>query len=185
MERMKSAKEIALERVEKLGRISPEELKEERNRKCAELGRQLTLTYLTAHNPGEIEGELLKYSGEERNMVERSLWQDMVCKLELGNHDHLSFLLELASQMKNEIIGKAGPEISDLFCSYQEAVERDKREIRNEGKNVLHGLRISGDAVGEINLRAKEEWKGKIEATALPYEQELGRIKEGLLQTLC
>ena len=185
MERIKSAKEIALERVEKLGRISPGELKEERIRKCAELGRQLVLRYLTAHNAGEIEGELLKYSGEERNMVERSLWQDMVCKLELGNHDHLSFLLKLAFQMRNEAVAKAGPEISDVFCSYQEAVEKDKREIRNEGKNALHGLRISGDAVGEINLQAKEEWKGKLEAAASPYEEELGRIKEGLLQTLC
>jgi hypothetical protein len=185
MERMKSAKEIALERVEKLDRISPEELKEEKARKCAELGRQLALRYLTARKPGEIEEELLKYSGEERNMVERSLWQDMVCKLELGNHDHLSFLLELASRMKNEIIGKAGPEINNVFYSYQEAVEKSKREIRNEGKNVLHQLRISGDAVGDINLRAREEWKGRIKATALPYEQELGRIKEGFLQTLC
>jgi hypothetical protein len=185
MERIRSAREIALERVEKLGRLSSEELKEERARKCAEVGRELALRYVTSHNSSEIEGELLKYSGEERNMVERSLWQDMVGKLELGNDDRLSFLLELASRMKNETIDKAGPKISDVFSSYREAVEKSKREIRNEGKNMLHGLRISGDAVGEINFRAREEWKRRIEDVALPYEEELSRIKEKLLQTLC
>jgi hypothetical protein len=64
-------------------------------------------------------------------------------------------------------------------------VEKSKREIRNEGKNMLHGLRISGDAVGEINFRAKEQWKRRIEDAALPYEEELSQIKEKLLQTLC
>lgn len=185
MERIKSAKEIALEKVEKLGRLSPEELKEERDRRYVEVGRQLALRYLSSRNLTDIKEELLKYNGEERNVVERSLLRDMVEGVELGNHDQLSLLLELASQTKDETVSKAGQEINDLFHSYQEAAERGKKEVKNEGKNILHQLRISGDAIGEINLRAKEEWKKRIEAVASPYAEELYRIKEGLLHTLC
>jgi hypothetical protein len=71
MGEIKSAWEIAMERAEKLGKLSPEELKRQREKEYAVIGQALAEKYLGGLDLRQLEVDLDKYEGEKREWVKK------------------------------------------------------------------------------------------------------------------
>ncbi len=180
---IKSAWEIALEKTEKLGKLSPEELREQRRQEMAPVGQGLADRYLGGLGLWQLRVELDRYKGEERALVTEALISALVQGIELGNSDRLAKAIEGISALKEE--HQAGiAEIQDqaeaLFREYQEVEQKERRETEESVREILHQLRISGSAIGGINPRVMPEWQQALDRFAEPYIMQLEELKERL-----
>lgn len=189
MEEIKSAFEKALERAEKLGKLSPEERRQRREEEYAPIGRALAERYL-GHGYGDIfREEVDRYSGEEKDVVIKAALSRLVEAIELGNYEMTERAMEgILAFMAKEGVTEIRDEIIGLLGEYEEA-EKERYEGEKEGiergeRELLHQLRISGSAVGEINLEASEAWKEAARELFSRYDQRLKELKVQLLEDI-
>ena len=72
MDEMKSAFEKALERAERLGKLSPEEIRKRKEEEYIPVGRALADRYLGHGYVKLLEEEANRYNGEEKDIVRRA-----------------------------------------------------------------------------------------------------------------
>ena len=185
MGEIKSAWEIAREKAAKLGELSPEERKQQREDRCSSIGKALAEQYLSQHDIQHLEAEFSKYNGEERELITQAVLQRLTEALDL----RYSLTLNTISQgvlilIKTETVAETIAKIRELFQEYRETEEREKQEIERTGMEILHQLRISGTAISQINIRAKEEWQKKLLELAQPFNERLGKLKQELLTSI-
>lgn len=189
MGEIKSAFEKALEKAERLEKLSPEEMRERKEEEYAPIGRALADRYLK-HGYGEILGEEAnEYSGEERDIVARAALSRLVEAMELGNYEITQRAMEGILALKGkEKVGEVKAQMKSLFDEYKQAekerYEEEKGETEGKERGLLHQLRISGSAVGEINLEASETWKEICQELYSRYDKILGELKVQLLQAV-
>lgn len=184
---MKSAFEKALERAERLGKLSPEEIREGREKEFTPIGRALAEHYL-GHGYGHILAEeMAKYSGEEKDVVMKAALSRLVEAIELGNYEATERAIAGILALKGE--GEIGPipeQIKSLFEEYKQAekdrYEKGKGEIERKERELLRQLGISGSAIGEINLEASETWEEISGELYSQFDQRLNQLKEQLLK---
>ena len=88
-------------------------------------------------------------------------------------------LHETATVESAQILDK----IEQLLGEYREAGDAEGREIEEAGRNLLHGARISGSAIGKINIRARKEWANELSQLASPFRDRLTTLKHELLNS--
>jgi hypothetical protein len=180
---IKSAWELAMEKVEKLGKLSPDELRRQKEEKYGSIGQGLAEKYLTGLALRDVKIELDKYKGEERELVRAALASKLIDAIELGDAERLSKVIEGVSELKLksvEALAGIRGEIEQLFEEYREAEQKKRREVDAAARGVLHQLRISGSAIGSVNPEVVPEWKNELDKIALPYREKLGDIKARL-----
>ena len=183
MGEIKSAWELAMEKVEKLGKLSPEEVRRQKTEKCGSIGQGLAEKYLTGLALRDVRIELDKYKGEERELVRAALASKLIDAIELGDAERLSKVLEGISELNlksREGLASIRAEIEQLFAECREAEQKKRREVETAARGVLHQLRISGSAIGSVNPEVVPEWKNELDKIALPYREKLGDIKARL-----
>jgi len=185
MGEIKSAWEIAQEKVEKLGELSAEELRMQKEERSNSIGRFLVEKYLVNPEPKELLEALNKHKGEERELIKRAIITRLVEAIELGKTARLQDLNKGLSAILGEgqVTRNLG-EIGGLFQEYNQLEQTVKQQIDQAGKEMLHQFRISGTAIGEINPQAKEEWQKTLSSFAQPFEERLKRLKQELLTLL-
>jgi hypothetical protein len=157
MGEIKSAWEIAMEKVEKLGKLPPEELRRQKEKKYALIGQALADKYL-----GGLD-----------------LWQQAI---ELRNYERLARIMEGISYLKEGgKVGEIAEEIKQLLQEYKQAEQKEKEEMEKSGRGILHQLRISGNAIGAVNPKAIGEWQQELDRLAQPYRDRLEPLRQRLL----
>ena len=183
MGEIKSAWELAMEKVEKLGKLSPEELRRQKEEKYGSIGQGLAEKYLTGLALRDVKIELDKYKGEERELVRAALASKLIDAIELGDAERLSKVIEGISELNlksREGLASIRAEIEQLFAECREAEQKKRREVDAAARGVLHQLRISGSAIGSVNPEVVPEWKNELDKIALPYRERLDDIKARL-----
>ena len=183
MGEIKSARELAMEKVEKLGKLSPEELQRQKAEKCGSIGQGLAEKYLSGLALRDVIIDLDKCKGEERELVRAALASKLTDAIELGDTERLSKVIEGISELKLKgTEGLAGfrGEMEQLFGEYREAEQKRRREVEAGARGVLHQLRISGSAIGSVNPEVVPEWKNELDKIAQPYRERLDDIRARL-----
>ncbi len=185
MGEMKSAFERAWERAEGLGKLSAEEIGRRKEEEFAPVGRGLAGRYLE-HGYAEIliEG-LSKYGGEEGEIVVKAALSRLVQAIELENGEITTRALEGIAALKGEEEPRQIAErIRGICREYVEArnqrMEQERKQIERDEREVLHQLRISGDAVGDINLRTSASWADIAHELHSQYDEMLRQFKQEL-----
>lgn len=182
MGEIKSAWEIAREKADKLGELSAEERQKQRQDRCRLIGQSLAEKYVSQDDSRHLEAELNKHDSEDRELISRAALQRLVEGIDLRFGHMLDRIRQgILSLAKTETAAKAVEEINELFREYREAEEVERQEIERASREILHGLRISGTAISQVNIRAKEEWQKKMSQLARPFEERLNRLKQDLL----
>ena len=183
MGEIKSAWELAMEKVEKLGKLSPEELQRQKAEKCGSIGQGLAEKYLSGLALRDLKLELDRHKGEERELVRAALASKLIEAIDLGDTERLSKVIEAISELnlkaREGLAGVRG-EIEQLFGEYREAEQKKRREVDAAARGVLHQLRISGSAIGSVNPEVVPEWKNELDKIAQPYRESLDDIKTRL-----
>ncbi len=183
MGEIKSAWELAMEKVDKLGKLSPEEMRRQKDERCRLVGEGLAERYLSGTPLRDIRLDLDKNKGQDRGLVEAALASRLISSIELGDTERLSKVLEALSAIgfhSGEGLPDIRAEIEALFDEYRDADQKRRREVETAARGVLHQLRISGSAVGSVNPDVVPEWKSELDAIARPYRERLDGIKARL-----
>lgn len=186
MGEMKSAFEKALEKAEKLGKLSPEEMREQKEEECAPIGRAIADRYLGHGHKPILEEEVNRYSGDEKGIVLRAALSRLGEAIGLESEVTERAIAGMLTLMGEEKIGETSEKIKNLIEEYREAkgqkYEEEKEHIERWERELLHQMRVSGSAVGEINLRASEEWQGISQELLSKFNGRLEELKQGLFK---
>lgn len=189
MAEMKSAFEKAMERAEKLGKLSPEEMRERKEAEYTPIGRALAERYLGHGQKQVFKEEANRYSGDEKGIVVRAALSRLGEAIELENDELTEKALAGMLVLKQkERIGEVDKKIRSLLSEFREAqqqkYEGEKEQIEKGEKELLHQLRISGSAVGEINLKVSEAWARISQELHSRFNERLMDLKGQLLSLL-
>ena len=183
MGEIKSAWELAMEKVDKLGKLSPEELRKQKEDKCRSIGQGLAERYLGGLTLRDLKLELDKHKGDEGELVKAALVSKLTGAIELGEAERLSKVVEGISEIdlrNRDVLVAVTAEIEQLFGEYRKAEQKRRREVETGARAVLHQLRISGSAIGGVNPEVVPEWKSELDEIAQPYRERLNGLKARL-----
>ena len=178
MGEMKSAFEKALEKADKIGKLSPEEMREREEAEYTPVGSAIAERFLGHGHKQILKEELERYSSDENGVVVRAALSLLVKSIDLTSRDLIERSLDGLLTLKGkERIGGTVDRIRILFAEFQEKrkqeYEREEENIQKSERELLHQLRIAGSAVGAINPKASESLN-------LVYEQLNSRFNERL-----
>jgi hypothetical protein len=180
---IRSAWEIAQEKAGKLGDLSPEERQRQREDKYRLIGKSVAEKYLELHDTKYLQSELSKHDSADKEPITHAVIQRLVEEIDLSRGFMLDKIthgiLSLTNNRAAESLGK----LNELFKEYKEVEERQTQDIEKAGREILHQIRISGTAIGQINIRAKEEWREKISMVTPQFEDRLSELRQELLSS--
>jgi len=182
MEEIKSAREIAEEKASKLGKLSPEEQRKQKEDRCRLIGKMLADNYLSGQDMLYLKTELGKYNNEDNDLISRSILHQLIKGIDLRKDSMLERISQdIVGLSKSEKAAKTIDRIKELFQEQQLSEKTESQKIESCARETLHQLGISGTAISAINTRAKEEWKQKLDELAQPFEERLEKLKQDLL----
>jgi hypothetical protein len=183
MGEIKSAWEIAMDKAEKLGKLPPEELRKQKKEKYASIGQALVDKYLGGLDLWQLDVELDKYVGEERDLLREAFIYKLADSIDLKNHERLGRIKEGISYLKHSVdITEIGEELDMLFQEYKQVEQKEKEEIEKSAREILHQLKISGSAIGGFNPKAVGDWKQESDRLAQPFRERLELLRRRLLE---
>jgi hypothetical protein len=186
---MKSAFEKAMEKAEKLGSLSPEEMRERKEAECTALGRAIAERYLGHGHKQLLEEEVGRYGGEEKGIVMGAALSRLVEAIDLKSGDVVVIgraldglvILKGKGQVP-EAVGRIKVLLQEFRDVKQQRYEIEKESIEKDGRELLHRLRIAGSAVGAINLKSSEAWEVLSAELEPQFSQRLEELKRELLR---
>jgi hypothetical protein len=183
MGEIKSSWEIARQKADELGDLSEEEREKQIEDRCRPIGKSLADKYLGEQNISNVEKELDKYKNGDKELIRRIALNHLVDYIDIQNSFALDKVLLgiLSLARKDEKVAEIIDRIRGLFHEYGEVEKVERQKIDTDGREMLHQQRISGTAIGTINIRVKEEWQKRLNAVAQPFVENLDCIKHELL----
>jgi len=199
MSDLKSAWEIAQEKADRLGSLSAEELQQQREEASRQAGTGIAQRYLNSPRTVDLRAELGKHAEEERALVKGAVVKRLVEALDLGGepstaagapgygqNDTAGLRLEKTIDAIAALEPERGTiieQVRELFQEYGAAVGKTQRkqEIEKKGRETLHRLRISGTAVGDINVEAAAQWQQGRQELSQSFAARLDLLKQELL----
>ena len=176
---IKNAWEIAQERANRLGKLSAEEQKEQKEQECRQIAAGLAQDYLDFSETQDITTMLDKHSGEEKSLIESALFSLLTEAITFDSQSRA----EKAVRGIVTLEPKAQPIVGrmmDLLTEYHQAGEKIRKGVESRVKEVLHQLRISGSAIGEINIEGSPQQQQDLQRFRAPLEQQLDALKRDL-----
>lgn len=190
MGEIKSALEKALERAEKLGRATPEEL---HRLEYVPKGNTLAARYLRGEKL-DVKAELGKFSGELAGFVREGVVETLLRNVILPQSEAAAQTVEkameglLATKREREKARKIADEIRNLFAYYAQAQQQLYVKLRQAMEGKLEEARLARgsqmDSSVRINVEGQpqfqEEWQRAAASIHAQYERALEEQKKRL-----
>jgi hypothetical protein len=186
-ERIKSALEIAMEKISGLPELTPEEIIEQKEKEYGPMGESIAQRYLDGRlSDSEMPAELGKYSGEEGLIVRRALVAGLCNELRLDNDGEtagkaLQAMKQLTSEKKR--IEQVVKDFLKIFSEFAEEREEKFREFAVLAGNALESRGISGSAV-RPNMNENRLWQEELGRIRNESEPRLRDLRNKLMQEL-
>jgi len=179
MSEIKSAWELAQAKAAKLGKLSAEEERQQKEKECRQIGTAIAQRYLSHWDPQDMQAELSRYPSEERLTIARTIVAELAQTIDLRSQDMFERTARGILTLKPEAEGTI-EQIRELSQEYQQAVRKTSQEMEAKGKEMLHQLRVSGSAIAGINVEANREWQQSLEELAQPFQERLDALESEL-----
>ena len=179
MGELKSAWEIALEKSEKLGKLTAEEEQQYLEEKYRQSGMAIVRRYLDDPRMQSLTSGIMAYPEEEKKLIKKAALNEFIAALDLKNPTELSKICQGIVSLEPDR-QPLMEQIAQLGAEYEQARKEARLEFETEGREVLHRLRISGTAIGDINVEASEEWQEKEQSLVATFGPRLDSLKQEL-----
>ena len=183
MSELKSAREIAQERANRLGKLSAKEKEQQETQGYRQIGQVLAQKWLGSPRQVNMTAELNKHEEKERDIIKHALIEHLVEAIEFTPTQGMNIVkkvVEAVSSLRPESQPKA-EEISQLVQEYEEAEQKIRQELENNYRETLHQLRISGTAVDAINIEANHQWQLARQELIEAFTPRLNDLKQALI----
>ncbi len=180
-ERVKSAFEIAMERISALPELTPEEIAEQNEKRYGPIGEALAGKFLgRLIDDDEMLAEMAKYTAEQGKIVRRSLILSLCRSMSSGEPPDraakASAGLIRLSPGKRAFIERAAAEIQSFAREFEEA--RRKKSV-DFATSFLRPLGITGTAI-RVNPAENPQWEEELRRLRQEYEPKLERLRSAL-----
>lgn len=185
MGELKSAREIAQERANRLGKLSAEEKEQQEIQGCRQIGQVLAQKWLDSSQQMDITAELDKHEEKERKIIKQAIIEHFVEAIEFTatrGINSVKRVIEAISSIEPELQPKA-EEISQLVQEYEEAEQKIRQELESNYRETLHQLRISGTAVDAINIETNPKWQLARQELVESFTPRLNDLKQALISS--
>jgi len=187
MGELKSAYEKALERAGKLGRLSPEEMRERKVAEYAAIGGALAERYLEHGYTRVLDEELGKYGGSDRDMLVEAALSRLAEALSLDVPEATERALQGITALKpNTSILETKRRMRSLEADYadaqEQAYEQATEGLMSRGAEALDELGITGSAIGDIRIGIRELRRDASQELRSRFEAGLGEVRQELLE---
>jgi hypothetical protein len=183
MSELKSAWEVAQERANRLGKLSAEEKEQQERQKSGQIGQALAQKWLDSSRQLDMTAELNKHEEKERNIIKQALIEHLVQAIDFTTTQSINSLkriVEAISRLKPELQPKAEA-IGQLVQEYEGAEQKIRQELESSYRETLHQLRISGTAVGIINIEADQQWQLARQGLIEAFTPRLNALTQALI----
>jgi len=166
MDEMKSAFERALERAERMGKLSPEEMQRQNEARFVPAGEVIAQRFFEHGQISILAEQLDKLENEGKSIATRSALATLIGNIDLENKDLTERALEgIIGLQGSKTVADLADEVMKLFGqhSWQKKLwyEENSEEIGKEAKERMATAGIDGNAIAGINIENNEEWAKK------------------------
>jgi hypothetical protein len=183
MGELKSAREIAQERANRLGKLSAEEQEQQERQGYRQIGQALAQKWLDSSQRLDMTAELNKHAEKEREIIKQAVIEHLAEAIEFTTTQGINSVkrvIEAISSLRPELQPKA-EEIGQLVQEYEEAEQKIRQELESNYRETLHRLRISGTAVDAINIESNHKWQVARQGLVEAFTPRLNDLKQALI----
>ena len=184
-ERIKSALEIAMEKVAKMADLTPQEIKEQKEREYGPRGEITAGKYLShVFKNADIAVELSKYQGEEGQIVRKAFLSSLCLAIQLDDADKSQRAIEgiQALDIDIDLDGVKG-EFEEISSAYDRERAKTYNKLEEAQRQALYGLGISGSAV-RPNVKENVDFQNKLNQIRAPYDMRLYKLRDKMLHLI-
>lgn len=187
-EGIKSALELAMERISGMPELTPEERAEQKEREHAPIGVAMAVRYMGGALAGtELPIELKRYNGSRQQIVRRALISSLCREMcpEKGQEIALKALggiMQIAPG-KKAFLEKAEKRFLQILSDFEEDKKGSYGRFEASAAKIIRTLGISGPAV-RLDFNENEEWRLEVTALAQAYEPRLEKLRDSLIKEL-
>jgi len=182
--RIKSAWEIAQEKMASMPDLTPEELSKQKEREFEPIGEAIAKKYLGgAIKAAELKTELSKYRGAEGQIVKRALISSLVQSIEPGDAARSKRAME-----GFQIFAGAGSHFEEvrnaferIFSEFEKEAQQQRKAFETLEKERLQRLGISGSAI-RPNVNEKQDWQQARRRIRQSYDVKVDKLRKDLVQ---
>lgn len=187
MGELKSAWEIAREKADKLGKLSAEEERQQKEKECHQIGTALAQRYLDHAELQNIAAAINHHPEGGKDLIKRAALNCLAETISLKNLEGSGEVTRLVKAIQGIAMIEPSSQqileqITQLAREYEQAERKARGELQSKGKEILHRLRISGTAVGDINIEALPQWQLTRQQLAERFRLRFDSLKQDLFR---
>ncbi|MDD5093799.1 MAG: hypothetical protein PHV74_05395 [Dehalococcoidia bacterium] len=179
-DRIKSAREIAMERVAKMSSLSPEQVKQQKEREYGPRGEAIARKYLQGAVRGtDLQAELDRYPSQEAQIVRRSLVSTLCESINLDDMDRnvkalegIRTILKIQNDFKT-----TERELGTIAVQFAQDARQEYEMCEKMGIERLKNLGISGSAA-KPNVKGTDDWRHRDERIRQDYAPKVDQVKK-------
>ena len=180
-DRIKSARELAMERLAKISGLTPEEQAEQREKEYGPRGAAIAQKYLQGKvRSRELKSELEHYQDENRVAVRKGLVTALCDAVVIwdgaGSVKAIDGLLAVIDKAE---LGGIRQEVETIAGDFIREAEQRRTEYVELARQKLAGRGISGAAVWP-NVAEDDDWRQDLKKIGAGYSEKFEPVKERL-----
>jgi hypothetical protein len=180
---LKSAWEIAQERASRLGKLSAEEKEQQELEAYRQIGHALAQKWLDGQQL-DMAAEVNKQEEKARPAAKRAAIEHLTDAIDFTTAqgtNSLRGIIEGLIALRPDLQSRA-EQVSHLAKEYEAAEQKIRQELESSYRQTLHRLRVSGTAVGAINLEANPQWQSARQGLVEDFASRLNDLKHALIK---
>jgi hypothetical protein len=182
--KIKSAREIAMEKMSRIPDLTPEELLKQEETEYRPIGEAITQKYLIgAIKSSELPAELNKLPKIEGRFVKKYFISSMLQSIELSDPiKSLRVMSGLEVLVSNpDYFKELKKEFAEYLKRFNTETSLKEGEYASRAKESLKRLGISGPAV-QPNLNIHKEWLAELDMIRKPYDEKINQLRTNIRQ---
>jgi len=185
-EEVKSAFELAMERISGLPKLTPEEKAEQKEREFAPIGTAMAVKYMDgALADGALPTELKRYQGNQLQIVRRALISSLCREMQFEStrgaaQRALNGIAQITPE-RRDALEEAQRSFWAILDDYENAKDKKFLEFGASALERIKNLGISGSAV-QPNLDENEQWKTELNGLRQLFEPRLEHLRTTLMR---
>jgi hypothetical protein len=184
-EKIKSALELAMEKISGLPQLTPEEIAAQKEKQFRPVGEALCKRYLDGTMAGDaLPFELARHEGEQGRIVRRAVIQGLCRSIGLEDARAARTALtgmEFLMPDRREFLAETGINLQRIIDQFEAEKREKSREFAILARQRLESMGIAGSGV-EPNLNENAEWLEELASIRQSYESELEKLREMILR---
>jgi len=183
-ERIRSALEIALERVSRMPELTPAEVAAQKEKEYGPVGAALGNRFLEGFlAAGEIKAELARHPGELGRIVRRACLAQLCGSLAVDDPQRTRRAMEGIRALQNPggaFFEEAEQEMQSLLDGFEREAAAGREKAEAGARQALADLGVSGPAL-RPNLASGEFWGKEVSRILRAFEPRLQELRSRLM----